>query len=92
MVQALDPTLDAVAWASAQRDQIEAWIAQHGGILFRDFAIASPQQFEAFAESVEPTLFGGYGDLPKKEGGRNTYRSTPYPEKQMILYLSLIHI
>lgn len=86
VVQALDPTLDAVAWASAQRDQIEAWIAQHGGILFRDFAIASPQQFEAFAESVEPTLFGGYGDLPKKEGGRNTYRSTPYPEKQMILY------
>lgn len=86
VVEALDPALDAVAWAGAQRAQIEAWIAQYGGILFRHFSIGSPQQFEAFAESVEPTLFGGYGDLPKKEGGRNTYRSTPYPEKQMILY------
>lgn len=86
VVEALDPTLDAVAWASGQREQIEAWIAQYGGILFRNFVITSPQQFEAFAESVEPTLFGGYGDLPKKEGGRNTYRSTPYPETQMILY------
>jgi alpha-ketoglutarate-dependent taurine dioxygenase len=31
-------------------------------------------------------LYGQYGDLPKKEGGKNTYRSTPYPEKKMILF------
>jgi len=86
VVEALDPALDPVAWAAAQREQIETWVVRHGGILFRNFAITSPQQFEAFAEAVEPVLYGGYGDLPKKEGGRNTYRSTPYPEKQMILY------
>ena len=46
----------------------------------------TPQDFEAFAEVIEPELYGNYGDLPKKEGGRNTYRSTPYPERQMILF------
>jgi hypothetical protein len=34
----------------------------------------------------QPALYGEYGDLPKKGGGRNTYRSTPYPQRQMILY------
>ncbi|MNT01274.1 peptide synthase [compost metagenome] len=86
MVEALDPDLDAVTWAAAERERIENWLKTHGGILFRNFAISTAQQFESFAESVEPVLYGDYGDLPKKEGGRNTYRSTPYPEKQMILY------
>jgi len=31
-------------------------------------------------------LYGEYGDLPKKEGATNIYRSTPYPEQQMILF------
>ncbi|MCD0500628.1 condensation domain-containing protein [Achromobacter sp. MY14] len=86
VVEALDPDLDPVAWAAAERERIENWLKTHGGILFRNFAISTAQQFESFAESVEPVLYGDYGDLPKKEGGRNTYRSTPYPEKQMILY------
>ena len=55
-------------------------------LFFRDFGIKTPQEFEAFAEAILPGLHGTYGDLPKKEGGKNTYRSTPYPEKQMILY------
>ncbi|SIT01212.1 TauD/TfdA family dioxygenase [Achromobacter sp. MFA1 R4] len=86
VVEALDPDLDPIAWAAAERTRIERWLEAHGGILFRNFAIGTAQQFESFAESVEPVLYGDYGDLPKKEGGRNTYRSTPYPEKQMILY------
>lgn len=86
VVEALDPDIDPIAWAAAERKRIEEWLKTHGGILFRNFALSTAQQFESFAESVEPVLYGDYGDLPKKEGGRNTYRSTPYPEKQMILY------
>ena len=86
LVEALDPDLDPFAWAGAQREQIHASLRRHGGILFRGFALTTPQEFERFAEIIEPGLYGSYGDLPKKEGGRNTYRSTPYPEKQMILY------
>ncbi|MDZ5650800.1 non-ribosomal peptide synthetase [Nitrospirillum sp. BR 11828] len=84
----LDPSgLDPSAWAAANRPLIDGLLARHAGILFRGFDLPGPQAFEGFAEAMEPGgLFGGYGDLPKKEGGRNTYRSTPYPERQMILF------
>ncbi|MDC6169391.1 non-ribosomal peptide synthetase [Paucibacter sp. XJ19-41] len=86
VIEPAGPDLDAVAWARSQRQHVEALLSRHGGLLLRNFGLKTPQDFEAFAEAIEPELYGSYGDLPKKEGGRNTYRSTPYPEKQMILY------
>ncbi|WP_188051873.1 non-ribosomal peptide synthetase [Azospirillum sp. Sh1] len=87
MLEPATPDLDPVAWAEGNRGLIDDLLLRHGAILFRGFALPDPQAFECFAEAMEPTgLFGSYGDLPKKEGGRNTYRSTPYPERQMILY------
>ena len=78
--------IDAVVWARNQGDFINSALSRHGGLLFRNFGLTTPQEFERFAEVIEPELYGDYGDLPKKEGGRNTYRSTPYPERQMILF------
>lgn len=86
VLQATTDDLDTVAWARSQADYIEMLVARHGGILFRNFGLKTPQDFEAFAEAIEPELYGSYGDLPKKEGGKKTYRSTPYPERQMILF------
>ncbi|MBO9643774.1 MAG: amino acid adenylation domain-containing protein [Pseudacidovorax sp.] len=86
VIEATEPGLDPVAWARAERVGIEQRLRRHGGILLRNFGLRTPQDFEAFAETIEPELYGSYGDLPKKEGGRKTYRSTPYPERQMILY------
>ncbi|MEC3769585.1 condensation domain-containing protein [Cupriavidus sp. SS-3] len=86
VMEPASPDLDPVAWALAHRAQIEATLCRHGGILLRGFGLRTPQEFEQFAESIEPGLYGAYGDLPKKEGGRNTYRSTPYPEREMILF------
>jgi alpha-ketoglutarate-dependent taurine dioxygenase/acyl carrier protein len=86
VIEAASSDIDAVAWAREQRGDIENRLRRHAGILFRNFGLRTPQEFEAFAEAMEPLLYGSYGDLPKKEGGRNTYRSTPYPERQMILY------
>lgn len=86
VVKAVGEGLDPVAWAREHRDLIERLLRKHAAILFRKFALETPREFEAFAEAMEPGLYGSYGDLPKKEGGRNTYRSTPYPERQMILY------
>ncbi|MBP0618992.1 non-ribosomal peptide synthetase [Cupriavidus consociatus] len=80
------PGLDPVAWAARSRELVAATLHRHAGIVFRGFDLPNPQAFEAFAEAMHPGLYGSYGDLPKKEGGRNTYRSTPYPERQMILY------
>ena len=86
VVEAGSADLDAPAWAKDQRQFIETALRKHAAILFRNFGLATPGQFEAFVEAIEPKLHGSYGDLPKKEGGRNIYRSTPYPERQMILY------
>ncbi|MET3492987.1 non-ribosomal peptide synthetase [Variovorax boronicumulans] len=86
VIEATGHGFDAVAWVRGHRGFVDEALARHGGLLFRNFGLATPQDFEAFAENVEPELYGSYGDLPKKEGGRRTYRSTPYPEKQMILY------
>ncbi len=86
VVEAASGDLDVVAWAREHRGFIDSALCQHGGILFRNFGLRTPQDFEAFAEVIEPELYGNYGDLPKKEGGRNIYRSTPYPERQMILF------
>ncbi|WP_322014132.1 non-ribosomal peptide synthetase, partial [Paraburkholderia sp. J12] len=78
--------VDPLAWAAQHRAFIEATLARHAVILFRNFRLPTPQAFEAFAEAMCPGLYGSYGDLPKKEGGKKTYRSTPYPEREMILY------
>ncbi|MBK5550281.1 amino acid adenylation domain-containing protein, partial [Pseudomonas sp. TH03] len=81
-----EPHLDLIEWINHNRPLIEAKLATHAGILFRGFELDGIQGFEAFAEAIQPGLYGQYGDLPKKEGGKNTYRSTPYPERKMILF------
>ena len=86
MIEPCVPDLDPVGWAQSSRDLIDTLLCQHAGLLFRGFALGDAKAFEAFAEAIHPGLFGGYGDLPKKEGGRNIYRSTPYPEREMILF------
>jgi alpha-ketoglutarate-dependent taurine dioxygenase len=78
--------LDAVEWATTQKAFIDATLRRHGAILFRNFGLRTPQDFETFASANEPELFGEYGDLPKKEGGQRTYQSTPYPKDKMILF------
>ncbi|KZN53498.1 hypothetical protein N474_20790 [Pseudoalteromonas luteoviolacea CPMOR-2] len=86
LVEPTSPDLDPISWASNNRDVIDGYLQQYGGIIFRNFALQSPQEFESFADAIQPGLYGQYGDLPKKEGGKKTYKSTPYPERQMILY------
>ena len=86
LVEPTDPGLDLIEWVKVNRPLIEQKLGHHAGILFRGFQLHDIEDFEAFAEAVQPGLYGQYGDLPKKEGGKNTYRSTPYPEKKMILF------
>ena len=86
LVEPVDAGLDLIEWVKANRPLIEQKLSKHAGLLFRGFQLHDIHAFEAFAEAVQPGLYGQYGDLPKKEGGKNTYRSTPYPEKKMILF------
>ena len=81
-----DEKVDAEKWAKQNVDYIVEKLEEHGGILFRDFNLKTFLTFEKFVRSIEPELYGDYGDLPKKEGGEKTYQSTPYPNHKKILF------
>ncbi|MGF2687335.1 amino acid adenylation domain-containing protein [Marinobacter sp. DUT-3] len=86
LVESREADLDPHAWASANRAQVEQWLGEHGGILFRGFQLPTPVDFEGFCQALHPELYGQYGDLPKKDVGQKIYRSTPYPNDRMILF------
>ncbi|MBS0151276.1 MAG: amino acid adenylation domain-containing protein [Nitrospira sp.] len=85
----LQPAVDDVdlaAWAQDHRTKVEQDLLAHGAILFRGFALTSPEDFEQVAQALCPTLFGEYGDLPREKAGRHLYGSTPYPADKTILF------
>ena len=85
----LEPTtegLNLAEWNLKNREWVEAQLLVHGGILFRNFSLPSPADFERAAKAIYGELFGDYGDLPKNAAGEKIYESTPYPPDQMILY------
>lgn len=72
-------------WAGTNRELVEGWIHRHGGVLFRDFDVRTP---EAFQEAVR----GVAGDLleykerssPRHAVSGKIYTSTDYPPDQPI--------
>lgn len=85
----IEPTQDGIVlaeWNLANREWIEDQLKVHGGVLFRNFHLPSPADFERAAKSVYGELFADYGDLPRNAAGEKIYESTPYPPDQMILY------
>ena len=86
LVQLRERELAPAVWAEANREQVEGWLREHGGILFRGFDLPTPAAFEQFCQALCPELYGQYGDLPKKEGGNKIYKSTPYPKDRMIMF------
>ncbi len=86
LVESREPGLDAFAWAEKNQEQIIQWLETHGGILFRGFNLPTPVDFEKFCQAMYPELYGQYGDLPKRGLGKKIYKSTPYPNNQMIMY------
>jgi alpha-ketoglutarate-dependent taurine dioxygenase len=77
--------VDLAAWALSNREFIQARLLDHGGILFRNFNLVSPDHFEQFAiacsaellEYREPTS-------PRTLIKNNIYTSTDYPADQSI--------
>lgn len=78
--------LDAVEWATHNHEFIQTQLQQHGGILFRNFGLQTPADFEQFAQGICPQLFGEYGDLPREGISGKVYGSTPYPADKAILF------
>jgi alpha-ketoglutarate-dependent taurine dioxygenase len=72
--------LDAAGWAAANREMIEAKLAEHGGILFRGFGVTTPEQFAAFIRALSDRLLE-YAERssPRTQVGEHVYTSTDYP-------------
>jgi alpha-ketoglutarate-dependent taurine dioxygenase len=78
--------IDLADWAKGNLEFIEAELLKHGSILFRGFGVNSTSEFEKFAATIRPDLFGEYGDLPREGVSERVYKSTPYPENKTILF------
>src|SRR5215217_4144911 len=85
----VEPTEDGIVlaeWNARNREWVESQLLVHGAVLFRNFSLPSPADFERAAKAVYGELFADYGDLPRNAAGEKIYESTPYPADQMILF------
>ncbi len=84
----LRPTVegvDSVAWASDQRDWIEAQVLTHGGLLFRGFDLKTVEDFERFVGAVSGgALRYQERSSPRSQVSGNIYTSTDHPADQSI--------
>lgn len=62
-----DPSVARLAeWLTARRDWARDRLRQHGGLLFRGFAVERPQHFEAIARAIDDELKNEYlGTSPR---------------------------
>lgn len=77
--------VDLMAWASSNRDLLEAKLRQHGGILFRGFNLQGAEDLEAFIRAVSgESLEYRERSSPRTAVKGNIYTSTDYPASQPI--------
>ena len=85
VVEPAGPGVDLMAWAGANRGQLEGQLRRHGGILFRGFNLQGPEDLEAFIRAVSGgTLEYRERSSPRTVVKGNIYTSTDYPANQPI--------
>ncbi len=78
--------VDLAEWATTNNEFVNTNLLSHGALLFRGFDVPAVPDFERFAQTLCPALYGEYGDLPREEMGGKVYGSTPYPADETILF------
>ena len=72
-------------WIQGNRPWLESRLHVHGGVLFRGFPLATAEQFESVARTVEPRLLNYVqGNSPRKKVTEKVYTSTSYPPSENI--------
>jgi len=85
IIQPTTPGLDLSSWAETQRDFIDSELLKHGAILFRNFSVNSPEQFEHFIGTLyNEALKYRERSSPRHEVSGNIYTSTDYPPEHYI--------
>ena len=78
--------VDVVNWAQNNRDLIETYLSQYGGVLFRGFHLSSVSEFEKFSNVFSQQLLEyTYRSTPRTREGGNIYTASEYPANQTIL-------
>jgi alpha-ketoglutarate-dependent taurine dioxygenase len=77
--------LDLISWAGSHREFIQSLLLRHGGLLFRNFRISSPDEFQQFITAVsgEPLAYKEQTS-PRSRVQGNIYTSTEYPSEHII--------
>src|SRR5436309_1606654 len=84
----VQPALDGVdlrSWLQTNWNTLAPRLAQHGGILFRNFAVKSVAEFEELIRAVSGELLEySYRSTPRSQVSGRIYTSTEYPADQSI--------
>src|SRR5215472_8202806 len=72
--------LNLTAWSSENRAYLESALVKSGAILFRGFAMRSPQDLEELVSSLTPQMLNYIeGSSPRTRLTEKVYTSTEYP-------------
>jgi alpha-ketoglutarate-dependent taurine dioxygenase len=78
--------IDLIEWAANNRNYIGERLSAHGGILFRNFGVRTPDEFERFIAMVsgEALEYSERSSPRSRVMSSNIYTSTDYPASQSI--------
>jgi len=77
--------VELTAWAGSNREFLEAHLSHEGAVLFRDFDLTTPEEFEQLIETVSGKLLDyAYRSTPRTLVSGRIYTSTEYPAHQSI--------
>lgn len=83
--EASSSNVHLASWAAANRQEIEAEVDQHGGVLFRGFKVKSVEDFESFVEAAsDKPLRYSERSSPRSQVSGRIYTSTDYPPEYPI--------
>ncbi|MDX1401452.1 MAG: TauD/TfdA family dioxygenase [Kiloniellales bacterium] len=67
-------------WAAGNRVQLDQWLHQAGGVLFRGFGVKTAEDFRGVAAAIRPELKAYVGgDSPRSRVAEGVYTSTEFP-------------
>ena len=79
------PGVNLAAWADANRETVERRLLEHGALLFRDFPLASVDDFERVAVALSGELLEyRFRASPRTTVKDRIYTSTDYPPSERI--------
>jgi alpha-ketoglutarate-dependent taurine dioxygenase len=86
VIQPAVENFDLLGWVNHNLETIEAWLLKHKALLFRNFKIATVEQFNKFVKTTTKEELLAYCDRssPRHEVGDKIYTSTDYPAEQSI--------